>query len=116
MSDHKFQNKSGYPTFWHHIIDALNFKTDVLTRPNYTNAFEDPVLKNKQPSKRVICSNCESHLGFEYDDGPLPFNTRIQINDAALVFEKKPWFEIPLLSKKKAQDIKLARIETEKAQ
>lgn len=49
MSDHKFEHKSGYPTFWNHIIDAVDFKSDKLTRPNYGNAFEDPTLKNKKP-------------------------------------------------------------------
>jgi len=49
MSDHKYESKSGYPTFWNHIIDAVEFKKDVLSRPHYSNAFEDPNLKNKQP-------------------------------------------------------------------
>lgn len=47
ISDHKYESKSGYPTFWNHIIDAVDFKNDVLTRPPYNNAFEDPTLKNK---------------------------------------------------------------------
>ena len=47
MSDHKYETKTGYPTFWNHIIDAIEFKKDVLSRPNYSNAFEDPNLKNK---------------------------------------------------------------------
>lgn len=51
MSDHKFVDKSGYPTFWHHIVDALNFKKDGLhNRPVYSNAHEDPTLKNKIPT------------------------------------------------------------------
>ena len=49
MSDHKYTSKSGYPTFWNHMIDSVDFKRDVLTRPNYTNAHEDPLLKNKTP-------------------------------------------------------------------
>jgi len=76
MSDHKYESKSGYPTFWNHIIDAVEFKKDVLSRPHYSNAFEDPNLKNKQPVQRCLCSNCESHLGFIYDDGPAPFGKR----------------------------------------
>ena len=47
MSDHKYEHKGGYPTFWNHIIDAIDFKTDNLSRPPYNNAFEDPTLKNK---------------------------------------------------------------------
>lgn len=49
MSDHKYESKSGYPTFWNHIIDAVDFKRDVLKRPQYGNAFEDTLLKNKNP-------------------------------------------------------------------
>lgn len=49
MSDHKYESKSGYPTFWNHLIDSVDFKRDVLTRPQYTNSHEDPVLKNKTP-------------------------------------------------------------------
>ena len=76
MSDHKYENKSGYPTFWNHIIDAVDFKNDGLTRPDYAGAFEDPTLKNKRPHHRIICSNCESTLGYVYDDGPPPFFKR----------------------------------------
>lgn len=76
MSDHKYESKSGYPTFWNHLLDAVDFKRDILTRPNYTNAHEDPTLKNKTPVQRCICSTCESHLGFIYDDGPGPFFKR----------------------------------------
>jgi len=49
MSDHKYESKSGYPTFWNHVIDSVEFKRDNLSRPYYSNAFEDPVLKNKTP-------------------------------------------------------------------
>lgn len=77
MSDHKYEHKGGYPTFWNHVIDAIDFKTDNLSRPPYNNAFEDPTLKNKQPIQRVICSNCDSHLGIVYEDGPAPFFKRL---------------------------------------
>ena len=99
MSDHKYESKSGYSTFWNHIIDAVEFKKDVLSRPHYSNAFEDPNLKNKQPVQRCLCSNCESHLGFIYDDGPAPFGKRFQVNSAAIDFSPKPWFTIPEFTK-----------------
>jgi len=47
----------------------------------------------------VICSCCESTVGFVYDDGPAPFFKRFQVNDAAIKFTAKPYFEIPLFSK-----------------
>jgi len=49
MSDHKYESNSGYPTFWNHIIDAIEFKKDILKRPEYNNAFEDTLIKNKKP-------------------------------------------------------------------
>ena len=95
MSDHKYETKSGYPTFWNHIVEAIDFKRDVLKSPEYGNAFEDTVLKNKQPIQRIICSNCESNLGSVYDDGPAPFYKRFLINSVSLNFIQKPWFQIP---------------------
>ena len=47
MSDHKYQDKSGYPTFWNHILHAVDFKRDNLDRLRYNNAHEHPTLKNK---------------------------------------------------------------------
>ena len=113
MSDHKYESKSGYPTFWNHIIDSVEFKRDVLTRPEYTNAHEDPTLKNKQPVQRCLCSNCEAHLGFIYDDGPGPFYKRFQINSAAIDFVEKPWAEPSTISRATKTKLKERRIQTE---
>lgn len=117
MSDHKFENKSGYPTFWNHVIDAIDFKNDNLTRPpEYAGAFEDPVLKNKLPVQRVICSNCESTAGFVYDDGPAPFFKRFQVNSAAIKFTAKPWFEIPPFSREQMIKQKKEMLKHKKSQ
>ena len=109
MSDHKYENKSGYPTFWNHILDAIDFQRDNLSRPEYTNCHEDPTLKNKQPIQRMICTNCDSNVGFVYDDGPGPFFKRFQVNSCAISFEPKPWFRIPEFTKEELSDIKKQR-------
>ena len=106
MSDHKYEfPKSGHPTFWSYIIDAVDFKKDGLTRPHYGGAFEDATIKNKQPDHRMICSNCESTVGHVYSDGPAPFFKRFQVNDAAIKFTPKPWFEFPEFSKENIQEM-----------
>ena len=38
LSEHKFQNKSGYPTFWNTKRDTIAFKDDSLKIPEVTNA------------------------------------------------------------------------------
>ena len=49
-------------------------------------------------------------MGYVYDDGPPPLGLRYQVNSASLVFEKKPWFEVPELSKLKRRNLARQRV------
>jgi peptide-methionine (R)-S-oxide reductase len=106
MNDHKYESRTGFPTFWNHMLDALEFKTDYLQGPDYSSAHEDVHILGKKPVRRCICSNCEAHLGHIYDDGPAPFFKRIQVMSAALNFTPKPPFELSPLSKEKYKELK----------
>ncbi len=58
MYDHKFQNKSGYPTFWNSLKDGVVLKDDHCDVPEVRNqTVVDPLLQYKNPAKRVECSN-----------------------------------------------------------
>ena len=57
MYDHKFINRSGYPTFWNCLENAVKFVSDNLEVNKVTNAHECPTLKGKAPVKRCVCSN-----------------------------------------------------------
>mmetsp|Transcript_27982 Transcript_27982/g.37910 ORF Transcript_27982/g.37910 Transcript_27982/m.37910 type:complete len:175 (-) Transcript_27982:327-851(-) len=76
LSNHKYQNRSGFATFWGTLKEAVKMKNDHLNPPKVTNALEDPTLKYKIPDQRAVCSHCEAHLGQVYYDGPQPFNLR----------------------------------------
>ena len=44
MSEHKYENPSGFATFWNHVIDSVSFRDDFLELPKVTNAHVDPIL------------------------------------------------------------------------
>jgi peptide-methionine (R)-S-oxide reductase len=72
-SDTKFDSGTGWPSFSKEIAGAIGTRKD---------------RKFFMIRTECHCSNCGSHLGHIFDDGPQPTGKRHCINGISLVFRK----------------------------
>lgn len=70
-SEHKYDSRTGWPSFWRAQEGAIGTKTD---------------FKLIYPRTECHCARCGSHLGHIFDDGPQPTGKRHCLNGVSLVF------------------------------
>jgi peptide-methionine (R)-S-oxide reductase len=71
-SETKYDSRTGWPSFWQAIDDAVRTSTDFLLG---------------YPRTEVHCRRCGGHLGHIFDDGPPPTGKRHCINGLAMTFQ-----------------------------
>lgn len=74
-SEHKYNSRSGWPSFWKPLADSL--VAEEVDKSYFMTRTE------------IVCSNCGGHLGHVFDDGPEPTGLRYCMNSAAMDFIPK---------------------------
>ena len=71
-SDTKYDSRTGWPSFFRPLDNALGTSTDYVLL---------------MPRTEVHCARCGGHLGHRFEDGPRPTGLRYCINGVALAFK-----------------------------
>jgi peptide-methionine (R)-S-oxide reductase len=72
LSSTKFESGTGWPSFWAPIENAVTTSRDTSFG----------MVRDE-----VHCTNCGSHIGHVFDDGPKPTGLRYCINGVAMTFK-----------------------------
>lgn len=71
-SDTKYDSRTGWPSFWDVLPNAIVERTD---------------YKIGVPRTETLCKTCGGHLGHVFKDGPQPTGLRYCMNGLALSFQ-----------------------------